>query len=63
MVPDYSSEEEDTRVPLRKTRRPKVDKVSISSSFYTLIFCTKVNSKQNSKERKDFCTKNVSIKC
>jgi len=38
MVPDYSSEEEDTGVPLRKTRRPKVDKVSISSSFYGRSF-------------------------
>jgi len=37
--------------------------VSISSTFFARIFCTKVRSKPNSKQRKDFCVKNAGLKC
>jgi hypothetical protein len=33
-------------------------KVSISSTFFARIFCTKVHSNPNFKQRKDFRTKN-----
>jgi len=37
--------------------------VSISSTFYVRIFCTKVCSKTNFEQRKDFRTKNACVKC
>ncbi len=36
---------------------------SISSTFYVRVFRMKVCSKPNSKQRKDFRTKNVRVKC
>ena len=42
---------------------PDLNLQSISSTFYAPIFCTKVCSKLNSKQIKDFRTKNAHIKC
>ena len=36
---------------------------SISPTFYARIFCTKLSSKPNSKQRKDFRMKNVQLLC
>ncbi len=44
------------------TSNPVASLVSISSTFYVRIFCTKVCSKPNSKQSKDFCMKNVRLK-
>jgi hypothetical protein len=42
---------------MEQNREQEVDLGSISPTFYALIFHTKVHSKPNSKQRKNFCTK------
>jgi len=59
------NEDRDTNESLLKESEENDDivQVSISSTFYERIFCTKVHSKPNSKQRKDFSTKNARVKC